>query len=151
MSSGCSIVKWCVFFFLPEHDWSHPCSSIKYFILWRWPFSAALWRGWQPCFPGVFGLHFSSVMKNRTMSMWPFIAAMCKGVVPLFVVRECMKSFIGLYFSISSVRNLTMLRPPLLQLMCNGVHPHSSWHSGSTCCSVTRYLITSRWACSAAT
>ena len=90
-------------------------------------------------------------MKNRVMSMWPFSTARCKGVLLFFVVRVGMRSFIGLYFSISSVRNLTMLRWPLSQLMCNGVTPSSSWHRGSTCCSVIRYLITSRWACAVAT
>ena len=79
-----------------------------------------------PYLPGIFGLHFRSVIKNRTMSMWPLNAAKCKGVLFFFVLREGMRSFIGLYFSISSVRNLTMLRQPLSQLMCNGFYPRSS-------------------------
>jgi len=92
------------------------------------------------------------------MSKCPFSAASwtCKGAFFIFVVREGMwikstkedmRSFIG---SISSVRNLTMWRPPLQQLKCNGVHPLSSRHRGSTYCSVTRYLTISRWTCSVA-
>ena len=107
--------------------------------------------GVQLYWPGMFGLYFRLAMKTQTMSMWPFSAAMCKWVpFCFFVVIEYTTFFISLYFSVSSVTNLTMPRPSLAQLRCNGVHPFSFWQSGSTCCSTTRYLTTSKCACSVA-
>ena len=125
----------CLFSF--EQDGSNPCSSIKYFIMCRWPCSTAL-RSWR-----IVGLHFRSVMKDLSISKWPWCTATWMGVLPTEFLD------VGSHF-FSKVRNFTTSKCPLYVAQRSGVFLYLSKHDGSHFCSSIRYLITCRWPCSAA-